>query len=122
VAVVCALPLPLVAILVTLTPPPHDPAKRNEPNDEDPGAVGHLLTKLVALPTVSPLTLPLTAKAHKNLQQDNDARKNLMHTRQTLSQSSRMGGEGLMGRCLGAAARAAGWLLAPSSGSGSGSS
>ena len=33
VAVVCALPLPLVAILVTLTPPPHDPAKRNAQQD-----------------------------------------------------------------------------------------
>ena len=67
--VVCALPLPLVAIPMALTPPPHDPAKRNTSDDQDPGAVGHLLTRLAALRTVAPLTLPLTAKAHKNLQQ-----------------------------------------------------
>ena len=67
--VVSALPLPLVTVLATLMPHPRNPAKPNAPNDQDPGAVGHLLTRLAALRTVAPLALPLTAKAHKNLQQ-----------------------------------------------------
>ena len=62
--VVSALPLPLVTVLATLMPHPRNPAKPNAPNDQDPGALGHLLTRLAALRTVAPLTLPLTAKAH----------------------------------------------------------
>ena len=59
---VSALPLPLVAVLVTLTPPPHDPAKQNTPDEQNPGAVGQLLTRLAALRTVAPLTLPLDSE------------------------------------------------------------
>ena len=62
VLVVSALPLPLVAMLVTLTPPPYDPAKQNTPDEQNPGAVGHLLTRLAALRTVAPLTLPLDSE------------------------------------------------------------
>ena len=39
-----ALPLPLVAILVTLAPPPHDPAKQNTRDEQIPSAVKHLLS------------------------------------------------------------------------------
>eukprot|EP01052_Picozoa_sp_SAG31_P058175 SAG31_NODE_17624_length_663_cov_5.533688_1_plen_92_part_00 len=41
--VVCALPLPLVAIPMALTLPPHDPAKQNTQDDQNPSAVKHLL-------------------------------------------------------------------------------
>ena len=39
-----ALALRLLAILVTLTPPPHDPAKRNTADDKNPSAVKHMLS------------------------------------------------------------------------------
>eukprot|EP01052_Picozoa_sp_SAG31_P010326 SAG31_NODE_564_length_14059_cov_5.728940_1_plen_91_part_00 len=39
-----ALPLPLVAILVTLAPPPHDPAKQTKRDEQIPSAVKHLLS------------------------------------------------------------------------------
>ena len=39
-----ALALRLLAILVTLTPPPHDPAKRNTSDGQNPSAVKHLLS------------------------------------------------------------------------------
>ena len=42
VMVMCALPPPLLAILVTLTPPPHDRAKRNTADDQIPSATKHL--------------------------------------------------------------------------------
>ena len=42
--VMCALPPALLAILVTLTPPPHDPAKRNTADDKNPSAVKHMLS------------------------------------------------------------------------------
>ena len=42
--VMCALPPPLLAILVTLTPPPYDPAKRNTSDGQNPSAVKHLLS------------------------------------------------------------------------------
>ena len=62
VLVVSALPLPLVAVLVTLTTPPHDPAKQNTPDEQNPGAVGQLLTRLAALRTVASLSLPLDSE------------------------------------------------------------
>ena len=42
--VMCALPPPLLAILVTLTPPPYDLAKRNTSDDKNPSAVKHMLS------------------------------------------------------------------------------
>ena len=54
-AVVCALPLPLVAILVTLTPPPHDPAKRNTLQDQNPSALVGLPTQQDPLRIVAPV-------------------------------------------------------------------
>ena len=42
--VMCALPPPLLAILVTLTPPPYDPAKRNTSDDKNSSAVKHMLS------------------------------------------------------------------------------
>ena len=42
--VMCALPPPFLAIVVTLTPAPYDPAKRNTSDDKNPSAVKHMLS------------------------------------------------------------------------------
>ena len=42
--VMCALPPPLLAILVTLTPPPYNPAKQKTSDDKNSSAVKHMLS------------------------------------------------------------------------------
>eukprot|EP01052_Picozoa_sp_SAG31_P001779 SAG31_NODE_60_length_29419_cov_39.876398_3_plen_92_part_00 len=51
--VVCALALRLVAIMVALTPPPHDPAKRKPSDDQNPSALVGLPTQLDPLRSVA---------------------------------------------------------------------
>ena len=53
--VVCALPLPLVATMVALTPPPHDPAKQNTSDDQNPSALVGLPTQPDPLRSVAPV-------------------------------------------------------------------
>ena len=55
--VVYSLSLPVVVVLVALVARLGNPAKQNAPNDQDSGAVARLLTSLVALMTIAPLTL-----------------------------------------------------------------
>ena len=50
-----ALALRLLAILVTLTPPPHDPAKQNTSDDQNPSALVGLPTQLDPLRSVAPV-------------------------------------------------------------------
>ena len=109
----CALPLPLVTILVTVTPPPYDPAKQNALKNQNLSAFGGPAHPTGPLRSVALLHSAAGSDARKNLQQDNEARKNLTQPRRTLAESGRLGGKGLMGRCLGAAATAAGWFPAP---------
>ena len=97
--VVCALPLPLVATMVALTPPPHDPAKQNTSDDQNPSALMGLATQRDPLRSIALVHSAAGSECAKNLQQDSDAHKNLMHTWQTLAESRRLGGEGLMGMC-----------------------
>ena len=111
--VMCALPPALLAILVTLTPPPHDPAKRNTADDKNPSAVKHMLSvcerysAILAAHSCALLSRVQEPTPRQTRAQEPDATKpNALNIREN-------GGRRADGDVFCGAATAAGWLPAP---------